>query len=189
MRPPELGARIGERGFPMRSAGPQSTAANREAPVELTVIAFIGIIGGACLTAALGALVAPGAADPWYQSLSRAPGNPPGFVFGAVWPLLYTLMAIGACRVWLKAGSWRKADNALGIYFLQLMVTLGWSVLFFHFHLALAALIDIAALWLLTLLMILEFHRHSPLAAQLQYPYLAWLTFAGYLNAWVVFAN
>jgi tryptophan-rich sensory protein len=173
----------------MPSAGPDTSATGREAPVELTVIAFIGIIAGACLTAALGALVSPGAADPWYQSLSRAPGNPPGFVFGAVWPALYTLMAVGACRVWLKAGSWRKADNALGVYFLQLMVNLGWSVLFFHYHLPIIALIDLAALWLLTLLMILEFHRHSPLAAQLQYPYLAWLTFAGYLNAWVVFAN
>lgn len=173
----------------MAPARPENPTTEREAPVELTVLVFIGIIGGACLTAALGALVAPGATNPWYQSLNRAPGNPPGFVFGAVWPILYTLMAIGACRVWLKAGAWRRADTALGVYFVQLLVNLGWSVLFFHFHLAAIALIDIVALWLLTLLMIVEFHRHSPVAAQLQYPYLAWLTFAGYLNAWIVFAN
>ncbi len=146
----------------MRPGLSETSAQQEGAPVELTILAFIGIIAAACLTAALGALVSPGAMDPWYQALNRAPGNPPGYVFGAVWPALYTLMAIGACRVWLKAGGWRKADTPLGLYFLQLVVNLGWSVLFFHFHLAVAALIDIAALWVLTLLMIIEFNRVSP---------------------------
>ena len=63
----------------MSPARPEISSDVREAPVELTVLAFIGIIGGACLTAALGALVSPGAMDPWYQSLNRAPGDPPGY--------------------------------------------------------------------------------------------------------------
>jgi tryptophan-rich sensory protein len=46
-----------------------------------------------------------------------------------------------------------------------------------------------AILLTMAMLMIREFHRHSMLAAMMQYPYLAWLTFAAYLNAWVVFAN
>lgn len=173
----------------MRPGLSETTTQNEGTPVELTILVFIGIIAAACLTAALGALVSPGAMDPWYQTLNRAPGNPPGYVFGAVWPALYTLMAVGASRVWLKADNWRKSDTPLGLYFLQLIVNLGWSVLFFHFHLPVAALIDISALWILTLLMIIEFNRISPVASQLQYPYLAWLTFAAYLNAWVVFAN
>ncbi|MBI1359431.1 MAG: tryptophan-rich sensory protein [Alphaproteobacteria bacterium] len=173
----------------MRPGLSETTARQEGAPVEFTVLAFIGIIAAACLTAALGALVSPGAMDPWYQTLNKAPGNPPGYVFGAVWPLLYTLMAIGACRVWLKAGDWRKADSPLGIYFLQLIVNLAWSVLFFRFHLAAVALVDIVVLWFLTLRMIIEFNRISPVASQLQYPYLAWLTFAAYLNGWIVFAN
>jgi tryptophan-rich sensory protein len=159
-----------------------------EPPPELRVIAFIGIIGATALTAALGGLISAGDADPWYQAQNHAPGSPPGVVFAVVWPTLYTLMAIGACRVWMASG-WRKSDAAMGIFFLQLLANLGWSVLFFRFHLALAALIDVAALWVLVALMIKEFGRHDRIAAQLQYPYLAWLTFAFYLNAWVVFAN
>lgn len=173
----------------MRPSLSDPQPARSETAPELTVLAFIAIIGATCLTAALGALAAPGLADPWYDRLLKAPGNPPPFLFATVWPALYTLMAIGACRVWLRAGEWRRADTALGVFFLQLMVNLGWSVIFFHYHLPAVALADIAALWILTVVMIAEFRRFSRVAAQLQYPYLAWLSFAGYLNAWVVFAN
>lgn len=158
-------------------------------PVEATILAFIAIFVATALVAALGALASAGDADPWYAALNKAPGTPPGFVFGIVWPTLYTLMAIGACRVWLSGGGWKRADSALGLYFLQLVANLGWSYLFFRYHLAAAALIDIAALWVLAFMMTREFHRHSPVAAMLQYPYLVWLTFAAYLNTWVVFAN
>jgi translocator protein len=163
--------------------------AETQRPVELTVLVFTAIIGATALVAALGGLAAGGEADPWYAALNKAPGNPPGFVFGIVWPALYTLMAIGACLVWNAAGSWKRTDGALSLFFLQLIPNLAWSWLFFGFRQPLLALIDIAILWIMAGLMIREFHRHSTLAAMMQYPYLAWLTFATYLNAWVVFAN
>lgn len=159
-----------------------------EPPPEATVLAFIVIIASTALTMALGAAVSGGTVDPWYLDLNKAPGSPPGQVFAIVWPTLYTLMAIGACMVWRVSG-WRRSDGAMGVYFLQLLANLGWSVLFFRFHLALAALIDLAALWVLVAMLTHEFRRHSRIAAQLQYPYLAWLTYALYLNAWIVFAN
>jgi tryptophan-rich sensory protein len=166
-----------------------SAPAGNDRPVEATVLAFIAIIGATALVAALGGLVSASEADPWYASLSKAPGNPPAFVFGIVWPTLYTLMAIGACMVWQSAGSWKKADMALGLFFAQLAPNLAWSFLFFRYHLALAALIDIMVLLVLAAMMTAEFHRHSRIAGWLQYPYIAWLSFAMYLNAWVVFAN
>jgi translocator protein len=98
-------------------------------------------------------------------------------------------MAIGACILWRAAGSWKRADRALGLFFLQLLPNLGWTFLFFHYHLAVLALLDILILWILVAMMIGRFHRLSKVAAQLQYPYLVWLTFATYLNAWAVFAN
>ncbi len=167
----------------------RTEAAQAERPVEATILAFIAIIAATALVAALGALASTGDADPWYATLNKAPGTPPGFVFGIVWPTLYTLMAIGACLVWRAGGGWKRADSALGLYFLQLVANLGWSYLFFRYHLAAAALIDMAALWVLVFMMIREFQRHSPVAAMMQYPYLAWLSFAAYLNVWVVVAN
>ncbi len=166
-----------------------SPAVPVERPVEATILAFIAIIAATALVAALGALASAGDADPWYAALNKAPGTPPGFVFGVVWPALYTLMVIGACLVWRAGGGWKRADSALGLYFLQLVANLGWSYLFFKYHLAAAALIDIAALWVLVFMMTREFHLHSRVAAMLQYPYLAWLAYAAYLNTWVVAAN
>ena len=160
-----------------------------EQPIEATVLAFIGIIAATALVAALGGLVSPGEQDPWYAALNKAPGTPPDWLFGTIWPILYTLMAIGACMVWRAAGSWRRADEALGVFFLQLLPNLGWTFLFFRYHFALAALIDIVILWVLAAVMIKRFGKLSRVAAQLQWPYLAWLTFAAYLNAWVVLAN
>ncbi|RYZ10960.1 MAG: tryptophan-rich sensory protein, partial [Alphaproteobacteria bacterium] len=63
-----------------------------ERPVEATILAFIAIFVGTALVSALGALASSGNADPWYVALNKAPGNPPGFVFGLVWPVLYILM-------------------------------------------------------------------------------------------------
>jgi tryptophan-rich sensory protein len=174
-----------QRSAPLESERPPET----DRPVETTVIAFAGIIAATALVAALGGLTSSGTTDPWYIALEKAPGNPPGFVFGVVWPALYTLMAIGACLVWQSAGSWKRSDGALGLYFAQLIPNLAWSVLFFRLHQPLLALIDLLILWILIALMTREFHRHSTVAAMLQYPYLAWVTFAAYLNAWIVFAN
>ncbi|HVY87777.1 MAG TPA: TspO/MBR family protein [Hyphomonadaceae bacterium] len=167
----------------------ETLARETDQPVEFTLIAFIAIIAATALVAALGGLVSAGDTDPWYDQLSKAPGTPPGFVFGLVWPALYALMIVGACMVWRARGGWRRAEAALGLYFLQLVPNLFWSVLFFGLHQPAAALLDILVLWILVAMMMREFRRHSVFAAALQAPYLLWLTFALYLNAWAVFAN
>lgn len=160
----------------------------RRPPAEATVLALILVIASTALVSALSGMISAGGDDPWYQALNRAPGNPPDFVFGLVWPALYVLMAIGAGLVWRAAG-WPAAKAALGIYGLQLAANFAWSYLFFGLHQPLASLIDIIVMWVLIALMIREFGKHSPLAARLQYPYLAWVTFATYLNGWIVVAN
>src|SRR5262245_54232118 len=125
---------------------PMPTASGR--PVEATILAIITIIGATALVAALGGLVAASDADPWYAALNKAPGTPPAFVFGIVWPTLYSLMIIGAFMVWQSSGSWKQVDRAASLYFAQLVPNLGWSFLFFRYHLPLAALIDLAILWI-----------------------------------------
>jgi|JI7StandDraft_1071085.scaffolds.fasta_scaffold01443_10 benzodiazapine receptor len=165
----------------MSDAIPVTETAGKRTP-EATMLALVAILAATSLVAGLGALTSGGEADPWYAALNKAPGNPPGFVFGIVWPMLYALMAAGAFMAW-------RAGAHLGLFFLQLVVNFGWSYLFFEFHQPLIALVDIMVLWVLVLLMIRQFHRHNPLAAWIQTPYLAWLSFAAYLNAWVVFAN
>jgi tryptophan-rich sensory protein len=157
-------------------------------PVEAHILALLVIAGAAILASVLGGSVSGGETDPWYQALDKSPLNPPGFVFGVVWSTLYTLMALGAYLVWRRAG-WRGGARALALYFAQLVANLGWSVLFFGLRQPVAALADLVLLWVLIALMIAAFWHHSRVAAQLQLPYLAWVTFAGYLNGYIVVAN
>ena len=100
-----------------------------------------------------------------------------------------TNFAIGACMVWQAAGSWKRSEGALRLFFLQLVPNLAWSLLFSRLHQPQLALVDIAVVLAMAVLMVREFHRLSWVAAVLQYPYVVWLAFATYLNAWVVFAN
>ena len=158
-------------------------------PLEARILALFAIIAATTIVAALGGLISGGESDEWYRALNKAPGTPPGIVFAIVWPVLYSLMTISAAVVWNAAGNWRQADGAVGVYFVQLAANLGWSALFFYLHRPLAALIDLCILWILVAVMMREFDRHSRIAAQLQAPYLLWISFALYLNAWVVFAN
>ncbi len=119
-----------------------------------------------------------------FQSLPQSALTPPPLVFAIVWPVLYTLMAGGAARVWLGSGEDR--EQGLWLYGFQLFFNFFWSLLFFNMQWFGTALLWLVALWVLILLMTLTFRRVDPPAAWLQIPYLAWVAFAIYLNfiAW-----
>ena len=131
--------------------------------------------------AAIGSAVTATSVDGWYRTLHKPAWNPPGWVFGPVWTILYCLMAIAAWLVWKKAG-WSGAREALSLYLVQLAFNVGWSVLFFGLHSPGLALVEIACLWLLIVATIVAFRKHSGAAAWLMAPYLAWTTFAALLN-------
>jgi translocator protein len=134
---------------------------------------------------ALGGLLSPGGEDVWYAGLRKAPLNPPDIVFAFVWPVLFMLMLIGALLVLKEAGSFKRASAAMGLYFAMLAANVCWSLFFFGFREPAIALGVLAALWLLIATMMLRFALHSPGAALLQLPYLGWVSFAAYLNAYV----
>ena len=118
--------------------------------------------------------------DLWYQSLIKSELNPPGFVFGIVWPVLYLLMAISAYRVY---------DSVAQLFFVQLFFNTIWSWLFFSFHLTLIALFDIWLLLFLNIKIFLVLYREDKLSSILYIPYVIWLLFASYLNLFIVINN
>lgn len=117
----------------------------------------------------------PGA---WYGTLNKPSWNPPSWLFGPAWTLLYTLMAVAAWLVWKRVGFSRP----LVLYFVQLALNAVWTPLFFGAHAMGWALIEIVALWIAILLTLLSFRRVNPTAGWLLAPYLAWVTFATCLN-------
>lgn len=115
------------------------------------------------------------------EMMVKPPLAPPGWLFPVVWTALYTLMGISAGMIWLSP---QGADRSRGLnlYIAQLIVNFFWSLLFFNAQAFGFAALWLILLWVLVLLMILQFWKVDQLAAKLQIPYLIWLTFAAYLN-------
>lgn len=119
-----------------------------------------------------------GLPGPWYAALNKPSWNPPPWLFGPAWTLLYTLMAIAAWMVWKRVGF----GKPLKLYFVQLALNAAWTPIFFGAHQLGWALVEIVALWVAILLTLLSFHRVNTAAGWLFVPYLAWVTFATSLN-------
>jgi benzodiazapine receptor len=121
----------------------------------------------------------------WYQGLAKPWFNPPDWVFGPVWTLLYAMIALAAWRVWRLRG-WRARgaiEPALLVWALQLALNLCWSFVFFGARMIGAALLEIVVLLAAIVVTLRLFARIERLAAWLLAPYAAWVAFATLLNA------
>ena len=114
-------------------------------------------------------------------AIEKPPLSPPAVVFPIVWSVLYALMGIGAARVSLTPQS-PERSRALNLFVVQLVVNFFWSLIFFNAQAFGFAFLWLLLLWLLIVWMIAAFRQVDKPAAQLQIPYLLWVTFAGYLN-------
>lgn len=138
-------------------------------------------------TAGLGAVVSGPSIDFIFQALDRPELTPPEYIFSIAWPVLFTLMAFAAVLVRVKAGSFAACSAALGLYFTTLVLNLAWNWMFFEFRQWMLAMIVLAVLWVLILVTMRAFWKHSATAVILMLPYLIWVSLAGYLNASIVF--
>jgi benzodiazapine receptor len=151
----------------------------------LTLIGWILVI--VALGASAGAFFAPG---DWYAGLRKPAFNPPSWIFGPVWTLLFVLMAIA---LWLvrrdQDATPALRSRASGWFAVQFLLNLLWTPLFFGLRSPLLAVVDISLLWLAVMATMLAFHRVRPLAAWLLLPYLGWIMFAAVLNASIWWLN
>ncbi|CAN5307395.1 tryptophan-rich sensory protein [soil metagenome] len=125
----------------------------------------------------------------WYTTLIKPAFNPPNWIFGPAWTLLYILMGISFALIWNKGWEKKEVKNALGIFIIQLVLNLIWSVLFFAMQNPAIAFIDIIILWMLIFLTIKKFFPINKIAAYLLIPYLLWVSFATLLNASIWYLN
>lgn len=152
------------------------------------VLALLGFLAVCFVAAGFGAAVTQPNVETWYAGLVKPAWTPPNGAFPPVWTALYTLMAVGAWLVWREVGLHRGA-TPLGIFSVHLLFNVGWSTLFFGLHSPGSALLELVVLWVFILATIISFWRRVPLAGLLLVPYLAWVTFAGALNAAIVWLN
>ncbi len=136
----------------------------------------------------LSALLTMGSMD-IYKSIVQPPLAPPGVLFPIVWTILYVLMGVGSALIYNSDAPKKEKVQALFLYALQLAVNFFWSILFFNERLFLSSFVLLLLLWGLIIAMIVSFAKINKTAAWLQFPYLLWVTFAGYLNSAIYLLN
>jgi tryptophan-rich sensory protein len=150
----------------------------------------LGAIGALTAgSAAVGARASKGGGSQlWYRRLRKPPFQPPGWVFGPVWTVLYGLMAFSAWKVWNRPAG-PKRSWALLLWGTQLGFNALWSPLFFGRHRQRAALADIGALGVSLAAYTTVSSKVDRQAAWMMAPYLAWVGFASLLNEEIVRLN
>ena len=123
--------------------------------------------------------------EPWYSTLVKPSFNPPDWVFGPVWTILYILMAIAIWNVWIKS----KNINLVYLYFIHLFFNTTWSVVFFGFNQIELALINLIVLILFIVISFRKYKVISKLSAYLMIPYFLWCCFAFLLNLNLIMLN
>lgn len=126
-----------------------------------------------------------------FQELNQPPLSPPGWLFPVVWTILYILMGISSFLIYknnsLYVSSERK--KALLLYVVQLVFNFFWSIIFFNIKAYTFAFIWLILMWILILLLMLNAKKINTIAYYLLIPYIAWVSFAGYLNIMIAILN
>lgn len=168
----------------MSQTTPHAAAAPRpfwiDALIAIAPVVAVSLLGNAVTLPQI-----PG----WYATISKPPFNPPNWVFGPVWTLLFALMAFSVYRILrLPAGTSGKA-GALAAYHVQLALNLAWSCVFFGLNSPLGGILVIVPFLAMILVTIALFRPLDRLAANLQWPYVAWVSFASLLNVSIWWLN
>lgn len=137
----------------------------------------------------VGSVATADAVKSWYPSLIKPPFNPPSWLFGPVWTLLYVMMAAAFYLVLSAKATKPEKREAVLVFCAQLVFNSLWSILFFGLRNPVIAFGEIVALWSLILVTILRFSRIDRRAAALLLPYLAWVSFAAVLNGSLAVLN
>ncbi|MFP4523331.1 MAG: TspO/MBR family protein [Candidatus Nanoarchaeia archaeon] len=120
----------------------------------------------------------------WYSTLDKPTFNPPGYLFGIVWIILYICIGLALYFLWVS-----NAKLALLFFFVQLMLNFLWSFFFFYLQAPLLAFIEICFLLASIILTMVFAYTTSPTAVYLFIPYLLWVCFAAILNLSIYLLN
>lgn len=131
----------------------------------------------------IGSIFTFNSVNTWYMTLNKPFFNPPPWIFGPVWTILYLLMGVSLYL------AWGTKKISLKWFWIQLVLNSLWSILFFGLKNPTLALLGIVLLWVAIFMTIKSFWKHNRTASLLLLPYLFWVTFASVLNLAIVLLN
>jgi len=151
----------------------------------MRILKFIASILICQCAGLVGSLFTTSTIPTWYATLEKPFFNPPNWIFGPVWTLLFILMGIALFLIWDKGWKNKKIKIAMIIFGVQLILNIFWSILFFGFLSPFYAFVEIIFLWLAILVTIIYFYQISRPASWLLVPYILWVSFASVLNFYI----
>lgn len=119
---------------------------------------------------------------PWYLGLVKPSWQPPDWLFGPAWTLIFSLAAASGVIAWRAAPNQASREWMLALFALNAFLNVSWSLLFFKLKRPDWALMEVGFLWLSVALLIVVLGRYSRKASLLLAPYLVWIAFAAALN-------
>ena len=134
---------------------------------------------------AIGGFVTSIYKEPWYSEIILPNFNPPSWVFGPVWTMLYILMSIAAWLAWNKTSD----KKILKLYLIHLFFNAIWSVIFFGFHRVGLALIDLIIILAFIVILMKVYYKENRISFYLIVPYFLWSMYALMLNFSIVLLN
>lgn len=152
------------------------------------LVKLIFFIGTCQIIGIFGAFFTTASIPTWYDSLIKPVYTPPGYLFGPVWTILYTLMGIAAFLVYQK-GNKKEIKIALSLFWIQLLLNFLWSVVFFGARNPRLALVEILVLLTFIIFTTKKFYAISKATGLLLIPYIFWVSFATILNLSIVLLN
>ncbi|MCE5239034.1 tryptophan-rich sensory protein [bacterium] len=157
----------------------------RSALVLALLLLVVGAVGAG------GSYFTASSVGTWYAQLHKPAYTPPSWLFAPVWTLLYLFMAVAMWLVWRQeeAEEVAQVTPPQVMWVAQLVLNLGWSVIFFGLREPGLALVEVILLWSAVLATTFVFFQVSRSAGLLMAPYLLWLTFAAVLNFGIWYGN
>lgn len=152
----------------------------RSRPILTAALAAVAV-------ATLGGLITKLGA--WYYQLRKPSWQPPDWLFGPAWTLIFACAALAAVIFWRHERDSRARRRVLAAFAVNCSLNVLWSLLFFRLERPDWSLYEVGFLWLSILALIVLIGRTSNKAALLLVPYLAWVSFASVLNWKIVQLN
>lgn len=156
--------------------------------IAISAIVFLGL-------GTLSGIATSGSIQDWYSTLIKPPFNPPSWLFGPTWAVLYILMGGSFGIIWQVAANGRYpiiirfAKRGLVIFGIHFLLNLAWTPVFFGLQSPGVAMIIIILMLAMIIILIRHFFRLDRVAAFLLVPYLLWVIFATVLNIGIVVLN
>ena len=129
------------------------------------------------------------AIGPWYRGLIKPSWTPPDIAFGAIWTVVFSLIAVAGYKAWIAAPTRSERATVISVFAFNGFLNVMWSLLFFDLQRPDWAIVEVVAFWISIVVMIGTSRKHSRMAGWLLAPYLLWVSVAAFLNWEIIRLN